>query len=92
MELDLKLTLALAGGSMMIETLDGPIELKIPVGTSHGELLRIKGKGVPHEQTGNIFGTGGRRGDLLVVTHISMPKKLSKAALQAIEDLKKEGI
>jgi DnaJ-class molecular chaperone len=92
MELDLKLTLALAGGSMMIETLDGPIELKIPVGTSHGEILRIKGKGVPYEQTGNIFGTGGRRGDLLVVTHVSMPKKLSKAALQAIEDLKKEGI
>jgi len=92
MELSLKLSMALAGGSIQIETLDGPIDLKIPVGTSHGEILRVKGKGVPYESTGAIFGTGGKRGDLLIVTHITMPKKLSKDALKAIEELKKEGI
>ena len=91
-ELPLKLSMALAGGTVTLETLDGPIDLKIPVGTSHGEILRVKGKGVPYESTGAIFGTGGRRGDLLVVTHITMPKKLSKAALKAIEELKQEGI
>lgn len=92
MELPLKLTMALAGGVMNIETLDGPIELKIPAGTSHGEILRVKGKGVPYESTGRIFGTGGKRGDLLVITHVTMPRKLSKSALKAIEELKKEGI
>ena len=92
MELPLKLSMALVGGSVPLETLDGEIELKIPAGTSHGEILRVKGKGVPYEQTGSIFGTGGKRGDILIVTHVIMPKKLSKAAKEAIEQLKKEGI
>jgi len=92
MELPLKLTMALAGGTIKIETLDGSIDLRIPIGTSHGEILRVKGKGVPYESTGSIFGTGGKRGDLLLVTHIMMPKKLSKDALKAIEELKKEGV
>jgi len=92
MELPIKLTTALAGGVMNVETLDGAIELKIPAGTSHGEILRAKGKGVPYEHTGSVFGTGGKRGDLLIVTHVEMPRKLSKKAQQLIEDLKGEGI
>ncbi|MBP6858465.1 MAG: J domain-containing protein [Candidatus Pacebacteria bacterium] len=92
MQLPIKLTTALAGGSMDIETLDGTIELKIPAGTSHGEILRVKGKGVPYENQGSVFGTGGRRGDLLVVTHIEMPRKLSKKAKELIEGLKEEGV
>lgn len=92
MQLPIKLTTALAGGSMDIETLDGTIELKIPAGTSHGEILRVKSKGVPYENTGSVFGTGGRRGDLLVVTHIEMPRKLSKKAKELIEGLKEEGV
>ena len=92
MELPIKLTTALAGGVINVETLDGTIELKIPAGTSHGEILRAKGKGVPHEQPGSVFGTGGRRGDLLIVTHIEMPRKLSKNAQKLVEDLKKEGL
>lgn len=92
MELQVKLTTALTGGHINIETLDGNIELKIPAGTTHGEILRVKGKGVPYETTGGVFGTGGRRGDLLIVTHVNMPKKLSKKAQQLIEELKNEGI
>ncbi len=92
MELPIKLSLSLAGGAVNVETLDGQIELKIPIGTSHGEILRVKGKGVPFEQTGGIFGTGGRRGDLLIVTHVIMPKKLSKEAQRLIDGLKAEGI
>lgn len=91
-ELPIKLTLALGGGIMNVETLDGPIELKIPAGTSHGEILRAKGKGVPYENTGSVFGTGGKRGDLLIVTHVEMPRKLSKKAQQLVEELKNEGV
>jgi DnaJ-class molecular chaperone len=92
MELPVKLTMAIAGGTIELETLDGKIELKIPQGTSHGEILRVKGKGVPYETTGGIFGTGGRRGDLLIVTHVIMPKKLSREAQRLIEGLRGEGI
>lgn len=92
MELPIKLTLALTGGAVDIETLEGKLEIKIPAGTSNGEILRLKGKGVPYETTGAIFGTGGRRGDLLIVTHVEMPKKLSKRAKDLIDELRGEGI
>ncbi len=91
MELDIKLTTALSGGTVTIETLDGSIELKVPAGTSHGEILRVKGKGVPYETRG-VFGSNDRRGDLLIVTKVIMPKKLNKNAQKLIEELKKEGL
>jgi DnaJ-class molecular chaperone len=84
MELSVKLTTALLGGTVEVETLDGKIELKIPQGTTHGQILRIKHKGVPDDR--------GRRGDLLIVTRVDMPKKLSREAQRMIEELKKEGI
>jgi DnaJ-class molecular chaperone len=91
MELPIKLTMALSGGVINIETLDGSIELKVPSGTSHGEILRVRGKGVPHETSG-MFGPNSKRGDLLIVIQVSIPRKLSKKAQQLVEELKKEGI
>ncbi len=84
MELPLKLTTALLGGSVDIETLEGKLEVKIPSGTTHNDVLRVKNKGVPDER--------GRRGDLLIVTEVAMPRKISKTAQKLIEELKKEGI
>lgn len=84
MELPLKLTTALLGATLDIDTLDGKIELKIPAGTTHHEILRVKNKGVMTER--------GKRGDLLIVTEVVMPKKLSREAQRLAEELKKEGI
>ncbi|MDP3962376.1 MAG: DnaJ C-terminal domain-containing protein [bacterium] len=84
MELPLKLTTALLGATVDIETLDGKIELKIPAGTTHHEILRVRNKGVMTER--------GKRGDLLIVTEVVMPKKLSKEAQKLVEELRKEGI
>ena len=84
MRLQVKLTEALLGGERLIETLDGDITLKIPIGVKFGEILRLKEKGVPAD--------GRRRGDLLVHIEIEMPKKISKSASKLIEDLKKEGL
>ncbi len=97
MDLPVKLTTALTGGAIDIKALnpevDGTIELQIPAGTSHGEILRIKGKGVPYETRGAFTGNPHtNRGDLLVVTHVEMPRKLSKKAKELIEGLKGEGI
>lgn len=84
MNLNIKLTEALLGTEYKIDTLDGPLKLKIPEGISYGETLRVKGKGVPT--------SGGRRGDLLVKIIINTPKKLSRAARQKIEELREEGM
>ncbi len=91
MELPVKLTTALGGGTVEVETLDGKIDLKIPAGTSHGEILRVKSKGVPYESRG-LTGNHAKRGDLLIVTHVEMPRKLSKAAAKLVEQLKEEGV
>jgi molecular chaperone DnaJ len=82
--ISIKLSEALLGGEEKVETLDGSLTLTIPAGINHGEVLRIKGKGVPDQR--------GKRGDLMVRVDIVMPGKLSRKAKEAIEELKKEGI
>lgn len=84
MDLNVKLTDALLGTELNLQTLDGEIKVKIPEGVTHGEVLRVKGKGVPYEKN--------YRGDILIRVHITIPKKLSKDAKKVIESLKKEGI
>jgi len=85
MDLDIKLSDALLGANYTIPTLEGKVEqVVIPEGTTHGEILHMKGHGVPVH--------GGRRGDLLIRVAIKFPKKLSKHARETIEKLKEEGI
>ncbi len=83
-DLHVKLSTALLGGEYALATLDGEISVKIPEGVSFGEILRIKGRGVPVDKS--------RRGDLLIKLHIDLPEKLSKDAKKLLEELKKEGI
>lgn len=84
-QLHIKLTDALIGNTYTVTTLDGAVEIKIPEGVKHGELLRIKSRGVP-------TGQGNNRGDFMVKIHIDIPQKLSKKARKLIEELKEEGI
>jgi DnaJ-class molecular chaperone len=83
-EVKIKLSLALLGGPVNVESLDGNIEVQVPQGVAHGEMLRIKGKGIQHEN--------GKRGDMYVAILIDIPRKLSKSATKLVEELKKEGI
>ncbi|MBC8465106.1 MAG: molecular chaperone DnaJ [Parcubacteria group bacterium] len=85
MKLPIKLSEALLGVTRTIDTLDGEIDISIPTGATFNEKLRVRGKGVP-------TGEGERRGDLLVVLSIEMPKKLSHKAKKLIEELQQEGI
>ena len=82
--LPIKLTDALLGGNYKVRTLDGEESIAVPAGIVHGEMIRVRGKGVP---TGR-----GARGDLLVKIDIGFPKKLSKSARDLIEKLRSEGL
>jgi molecular chaperone DnaJ len=84
--LRIKLSDALLGAVYGVETLDGKVDIKIPEGVKHGEILRIKNKGVPTNSTGS------ERGDFHAKIVIDMPQKLSKQARKLVEDLRKEGI
>lgn len=82
-DLTIKLTDAILGASYTIETLDGPLSLKIPEGIKNREVLRIQGKGVAYDR---------RRGDFLVRILIDTPQKLSRRARKLVEELREEGI
>ena len=84
-DLSVKLTDALLGKEYTVPTLDGDEEITIEPGISHGEMLRVKGKGVPS-------GRGGKRGDLFVRVSIVLPNKLSKAVRGIVEKLREEGV
>ena len=83
MDLPIKLSDALLGADYPISTLDGEIVLKIPAGISHGEILRVKGGGVPN-QSG--------RGSLLARVVIKVPSKLSRKARKLVDELRSEGV
>ncbi len=84
MDLTIKLSSALLGDEYKINTLDGDITVKIPEGIKHGEILRVKGKGVPTD--------GSRRGDLMINVKIEIPGRLSREQRTIIEELKKRGM
>ncbi len=82
--LPIKLSDALLGGEHHVTTLDGEEAVNVTPGITHGEVIRVRGKGVPHGR--------GARGDLLVRVDIQFPKKLSKSSRELIEKLRKEGL
>ena len=82
--LNVKLSDALLGHEYSVETLEGNIKVKVPAGATPHEILRVKGKGVPFNES--------KRGDLLIKLNIQLPKKLSKKAKKAVEALREEGI
>lgn len=83
MDLNVPLSEAVLGGEKIIESLDGKLKVKIPAGLDSGEVLKIRGKGIP---------TDRGRGDVLIKVLVKTPKRLSHKARQLMEELKKEGI
>ena len=61
---------AALGATVTVPTLDGEHELTLGPGTQHGDLLRVRGEGLPNLR-------GGRRGDLIVAVLIEVPKQLT---------------
>jgi molecular chaperone DnaJ len=73
---------AALGARVEVPTLDGPVALTIPPGTSSGQTLRLRGKGVVTEP--------GSRGDQYVHVHIVVPPKLSPRARELLEQFQRE--
>jgi DnaJ-class molecular chaperone len=65
---DLPITLyeAVLGAKVRVPTLDRPVEIAVPAGTSSGRTFRLKGKGFPAK---------AGRGDLLAAARIVLPGK-----------------
>lgn len=70
---------AALGASVTVPTPDGSVQLTIPAGSAAGRKLRLKGKGIPGKQPG----------DLYVVVSIVLPPADSEAAKEAYRALQK---
>jgi DnaJ-class molecular chaperone len=70
---------AILGTTRDVATLDGASTVKIPPGTSSGQKLRLRGKGV--------IGPTGEAGDHYVTIHIDVPKHLDDDAKRKLHDL-----
>lgn len=73
---------ALNGASVRAETVDGPVDVKVPRGAKEGTKLRLRGKGVPR-------GKAGERGDQLVEIHIVLPEDADEALAQFMAEWEK---
>tara|TARA_Y100000590_G_C15745805_1_gene1021942 strand:- start:3271 stop:4374 length:1104 start_codon:yes stop_codon:yes gene_type:complete len=74
---------AVFGTAIEVPTLSGKVKLKIPPGIKSGQVLRLKGKGMP-ELNRNYYG------DQLVKINIETPKKYSKKTKSLLENLSEE--
>src|SRR5262249_3226551 len=71
---------ALQGATIEVPTLDGTKKIKIPQGTKHGTVQRLRGEGAPKRK-------GRGRGYIRYRLEMELPQKLSKEQREAVEGL-----
>ena len=69
---------AIQGATVEVPTLSGTKRIRIPAGTQHGTVQRLRGEGPPKP--------GGReRGDILYRLEVEMPRELTSEQRQALD-------
>src|SRR5262245_10661734 len=70
---------AALGGTIDVPTLKGADQVDIPAGTQHGEVFKLKGKGLPDIRS-------YRNGDQIVQVLVEIPKKLTERQKQLLRE------
>jgi molecular chaperone DnaJ len=78
-QIPISFTEAALGAKIEVPTLKGTDQLDIPSGTQHGEVFKLKGKGLPDIRS-------YRSGDELVQILIEVPRKLTEKQRQLLKD------
>jgi molecular chaperone DnaJ len=76
--LDVPAPLAALGAMLDVPTLGDPTPLEIPAGTQAGEVIVLRGQGMPALRR-------GRHGDLRVVVNVVVPRRLSTEQREMLE-------
>jgi molecular chaperone DnaJ len=71
---------AIRGATVDVPTLAASKRIRVPAGTQHGTVQRLRGEGPPR-----LGGKG--RGDIHYRLNIDIPRSLSKEQKQAVDDL-----
>ncbi len=69
------------GTEIEVDTVDGPVKMKVPAGTQSGTDFKLSGHGVPHVKSGS-------RGAHIVTIIVETPTKLSKKQKELLEQFK----
>jgi molecular chaperone DnaJ len=72
-------TQAALGATIEVPSLNGAKQLKVPPGTQHGDLFRIRGQGLPDLRT-------GRTGDQIIQVLVEMPRRLNTKQEQLLRE------
>ncbi|MEW6719223.1 MAG: J domain-containing protein [Thermodesulfobacteriota bacterium] len=78
LDVPLRFSEAVKGAKIEVPTVDGPVMVTVPPGSSSGRKLRLKGKGAP------VPGTT-ERGDQFVVLNVAVPKSASEELLKLVD-------
>lgn len=73
-------TQAALGDKIEVETVYGPVKLKIPAGTQSGTIFKLRGKGIS-----KLRGSGA--GDHFVKVHVKIPTSLTRQQKKMLEEL-----
>jgi molecular chaperone DnaJ len=79
--LDVAAPLAALGATIEVPTLEGTAEIDLPVGTQPGDVITLRGQGMPSLRR-------GRQGDLRVVVNVVIPRRLSAEQRELLERLR----
>ena len=69
---------AVIGDEVVVPTIDGKVQYKVPEGTQSGTVFRLRGKGIQY-----LNGKG--RGDQYVKVNVEIPKKLTRTQRDALK-------
>jgi len=79
---------AALGTEVDVETVDGPIRIKIPAGTQSGSDFKLSGHGVPHMKASSS--AASTRGAHIVTIVVDTPQKLTKRQEEILEAFRAE--
>ncbi len=81
-EVPISFSEAALGAKVDVPTLRGKAEVTIPAGTQSGEMLRLRGQGLPSLE-------GGGAGSLIVRVVVETPRKLNAKMRELLDELRK---
>lgn len=70
------------GAQIEVPTLEGKVQMKVPAGTQSGQVLRLKGKGLPRVE-------GRGRGDQMVRLQVETPVELTARQRELLEEFER---
>jgi molecular chaperone DnaJ len=80
MEVPVTVGEAVAGATIQVPTVEGPVKVKVPAGSQSGQTLRLKGQGAPHPKT-------KARGNLLIKLLVKVPKTEDPEIIETVKKM-----